>query len=121
MLVVLSTVRPKYSLTYTNFRFFPATNMCVLWPHVVVICPDIWGLGLHYVHMSNTAFPLTQMIVTPNLSASRMNPSRTQETNFSSAGLRQPNLTKAKPQQRRSFSYFIRFTNPQSTNFQEVW
>ena len=47
ILVVLSTVRPKYSLTYTNFSFFPANNMRVLWPHVVVICPDIWGLGLH--------------------------------------------------------------------------
>ena len=41
MLVELSTVRPKYSLTCANFMgFFSATNMRVLWPHVLVICPD---------------------------------------------------------------------------------
>ena len=47
-----------------------------------VICPsepayyivDCRIFGVHYVHMTNTAFPLTQMIVTPNLPASRTNP-----------------------------------------------
>ena len=57
MLVELSTVRPKYSLTYTNFSvFFPVTNMYVLWPHVLVKCPDIWGLGVYYVHRPTQPF-----------------------------------------------------------------